>query len=160
MVAAGVSGETPHMISAAVKGLARLAYEFSDLVLAVYKLLPSTFLLIQRKNKEIIKANLGLLKDDTKNHFKVKVKILLEMLVQKCGLDAVKAAMPEEHMKLLTNIRKIKERKERKLSANSVESKSQLSKATISRVSRWNHTKILSDFAEGTEESGGEYMDS
>ncbi|GKV24693.1 hypothetical protein SLEP1_g34276 [Rubroshorea leprosula] len=187
MVAAGVAGETPHMISAAVKGLARLAYEFSDLVLAAYKLLPSTFLLIQRKNKEIIKANLGLLKvlvaksqaqelgahlgilvqgllsseDDTKNHFKVKVKILLEMLAQKCGLDAVKTVMPEEHMKLLTNIRKIKKRKEGKLSANSVESKSQLSKATISRVSRWNHTKVFSDFAgEGTEDSDGEYIDS
>ncbi|GLT62846.1 hypothetical protein SLA2020_354490 [Shorea laevis] len=186
MVAGGMAGETPHMISAAVKGLARLAYEFSDLVSATYKLLPSTFLLIQRKNKEIIKANLGLLKvlvaksqaeglgahlgmlvqgllrwqDDTKNHFKSKVKLLLEMLVKKCGLDAVKAVMPEEHMKLLTNIRKIKERRERKLSTNSVESKSQLSKATTSRLSRWNHTKIFSDFdGEGTEDSGGEYMD-
>lgn len=29
------------------------------------------------------------------------------MLVKKCGLDAVKAVMPEEHMKLLTNIRKV-----------------------------------------------------
>lgn len=29
------------------------------------------------------------------------------MLVKKCGLDAVKAVMPQEHMKLLTNIRKV-----------------------------------------------------
>ena len=29
------------------------------------------------------------------------------MLVKKCGMDAVKAVMPEEHMKLLTNIRKV-----------------------------------------------------
>lgn len=29
------------------------------------------------------------------------------MLVRKCGLDAVKVVMPEEHMKLLTNIRKV-----------------------------------------------------
>lgn len=29
------------------------------------------------------------------------------MLVKKCGLDAVKQVMPEEHMKLLTNIRKV-----------------------------------------------------
>lgn len=36
-----------------------------------------------------------------------QVKHLLEMLVRKCGLDAVKAVMPEEHMKLLTNIRKV-----------------------------------------------------
>ncbi|KAL6974644.1 hypothetical protein U1Q18_028827, partial [Sarracenia purpurea var. burkii] len=159
MVAGGLAGETPHMISAAVKGLARLAYEFSDLLSAAYNVLPSTFLLLQRKNKEIVKASLGLLKvlvansqaeglqmhlssmvegllkwqDGTKNHFKAKVKFLLEMLVKKCGLDAVKAVMPEEHMKLLTNIRKIKERKERRVPANSEESKSRQSKATTSR---------------------------
>ncbi|MBA0638959.1 hypothetical protein Goklo_022022 [Gossypium klotzschianum] len=174
MVARGLAGETPHMISAAVKGLARLAYEFSDLVSSAYKLLPSTYLLLQRKNREIIKANLGLLKvlvaksqaeglqahlaslvegllkwqDDTKNHFKAKVKLLLEMLVRKCGIDAVKAVMPEEHMKLLTNIRKIKARKEKKQAVSSVESKSHLSKATTSRLSRWNHTKIFSDFGD------------
>ncbi|XP_030530464.1 RRP12-like protein isoform X2 [Rhodamnia argentea] len=183
MVAGGLAGETPHMISAAAKGLARLAYEFTDLVSTAFNVLPSTFLLLQRKNREIIKANLGLLKvlvaksqvdwlqmhlgsmvegllkwqDNTKNHFKSKVKVLLEMLVKKCGLDAVKAVMPEEHMKLLTNIRKIKERKERKHASNSEESRSHLSKAT---TSRWNHTKIFSD--SGDEEStDGEtdYMD-
>ncbi|KAL5853701.1 hypothetical protein ACOSQ3_008819 [Xanthoceras sorbifolium] len=186
MVAGGLAGETPHMISAAVKGLARLAYEFTDLVSNAYKLLPSTFLLHQRKNREIIKANLGFLKvlvakshaeglkihlssmvegllkwqDDTKNHFKAKVKFLLEMLVKKCGLDAVKAVMPEEHMKLLSNIRKIKERKERNLAAGSEETKSRFSKATTSRHSRWNHTKIFSDFGdEDTEGSDSEYMD-
>jgi ribosomal RNA-processing protein 12 len=31
----------------------------------------------------------------------------VEILVKKCGLDAVTAVMPEEHMKLLTNIRKV-----------------------------------------------------
>lgn len=186
MVAGGLAGESPHMISAAVKGLARLAYEFSDLVSNVYKLLPSTFLLLQRKNREIIKANLGLLKvlvakshaeglqihlasmvegmlkwqDDTKNQFKSKIKLLLEMLVKKCGLDAVKAVMPEEHMKLLKNIRKIRERKERKLATKTEDTKSHFSKTTTSRLSRWNHTKIFSDFGdEGSEGSDAEYMD-
>lgn len=182
MVAGGLAGETPHMISAAVKGLARLAYEFSDLVSAVYNVLPSAFLLLQRKNNEIAKANLGLLKvlvaksqaeglqmhlkgivegllkwqDSTKNLFKAKIKVLLEMLVKKCGLDAVKAVMPEEHMKLLTNIRKIRERKERRVAANSEESKSHQSKATTSRLSRWNHTKIFSDFGDEETDSNPE----
>lgn len=187
MVAGGLAGETPHMISAAAKGLARLAYEFTDLVSTAYNVLPSTFLLLQRKNREIIKANLGLLKvlvaksqvdslqmhlgsmvegllkwqDNTKNHFKSKVKVLLEMLVKKCGLDAVKAVMPEEHMKLLTNIRKIKERKERKRATNSEESRSHLSKATTSRLSRWNHTKIFSDSGDEDSSDGEtDYMDS
>ncbi|KAL0346791.1 UNVERIFIED_CONTAM: RRP12-like protein [Sesamum calycinum] len=186
MVAGGLAGETPHMISAAMTGLARLAYEFSDLISAAYNVLPSTYLLLQRKNKEIIKANLGLLKvlvaksqteglqthlrsmvegllnwqDSTRNHFKAKVKMLLEMLVKKCGLDAVKEVMPEEHMKLLTNIRKLKERKERKQAAKSVEDRSILSRATTSRISRWNHTKIFSDFDdEQTMNSDGELVD-
>ncbi|KAL8139269.1 hypothetical protein V2J09_005290 [Rumex salicifolius] len=171
MVAGGLAGETPHMISACVKGLARLAYEFSDLISSTYNLLPSTFLLLQRKNREISKASLGLMKvlvaksradmlqthlkslvegmlrwpNDTKNHFKAKVKNLLEMLVKKCGLDAVKAVMPEEHLKLLTNIRKINARKERHNAANT-ETGSFASKATTSRLSKWNHTKIFSDF--------------
>ena len=55
-VAGGLAGETPHMISAAVKGLARLAYEFSDLISSAYNILPSTFLLLRRKNREIIKV--------------------------------------------------------------------------------------------------------
>ncbi|XP_058214149.1 uncharacterized protein LOC131325744 [Rhododendron vialii] len=176
MVAGGLAGETPHMISAAVKGLARLAYEFSELVSAAYNVLPSTFLLLQRKNREIVKASLGLMKvlvansqaeglqlhlssmvegllkwQDTKSHFKAKIRLLLEMLIKKCGLDAVKAVMPEEHMKLLTNIRKIKERKERRVAPKSEESKSHQSEATTSRQSRWNHTKIFSDFGDETD---------
>ncbi|KAK6131765.1 LOW QUALITY PROTEIN: hypothetical protein DH2020_034461 [Rehmannia glutinosa] len=143
MVAGGLAGETPHMISAAMTGLARLAYEFSDLVSSAYNVLPSAFLLLQRKNKEII-----------------KVKLLLEMLVKKCGLDAVKEVMPEEHMKLLTNIRKLKDRKEKKQAAKSVEDRSVISKATTSRISKWNHTKIFSDLDdEETRNSDGEFGD-
>ncbi|KAL6220887.1 hypothetical protein ACLB2K_008640 [Fragaria x ananassa] len=187
MVAGGLAGETPVIISAAMRGLARLAYEFSDLVSSATNLLPSTFLLLQRKNREIIKANLGLLKvlvaksqaeglqlhlksmveallkwqDDTKTHFKAKIKLLLEMLVKKCGLDAVKAVMPQEHMKLLTNIRKIKERKDKKQqTSRSEEAKSHASKATTARLSRWNHSKVFSDFGdEETDDSNSDYMD-
>ncbi|XLS82587.1 hypothetical protein HN51_048418 [Arachis hypogaea] len=61
-----------------------------------------------------------------------KVKLLLGMLVTKCGQGAVKDVIPEEHMKLLTNIRKIQERKERKWGAKSEETKSHFSKATKS----------------------------
>ncbi|MQM05498.1 hypothetical protein Taro_038315 [Colocasia esculenta] len=184
MVAGGLAGETPHMISAAIKGLARLAYEFSDLLGTAYNLLPSTFLLLQRENREITKANLGFLKvlvartqadglhehlksivegllkwrDDTKNHFKAKVKLLIEMLVKKCGLDAVKAVMPEQHLKLLTNIRKITERKERK---GKSEGGSVYSKASNSRHSAWNHTCIFSTFGDedGEFDSDAGYMD-
>ncbi|CAJ1940559.1 unnamed protein product [Sphenostylis stenocarpa] len=197
MVAGHFTGETPHMISAAAKGLARLAYEFSDLVLTALKLLPGTLTLLRSNNKEIIKANLGFLKvvvaksqaeglqthlksmvegllkwqDNSKNHFKAKVKLLLGMLVSKCGLEAVKAVMPEEHIKLLSNIRKIKDRKERNRSAKSEETRSHFSKATTSssgppkpesRIvvwqSMWNHTKIFSDFDGDCGNSEAEHM--
>ena len=55
-----LAGEKPQMISAAVKGVARLTYEFSDLIASAYNLLPSTFLLLQRKNKEITKVSLSI----------------------------------------------------------------------------------------------------
>ncbi|CAI0387632.1 unnamed protein product [Linum tenue] len=181
MVAGGLAGKTPHAVSAAVRGLARLAYEFPGLISSVYQLLPTTFVLLQKKNREIVKATLGLLKalvkksladelqmhlgsiieglmgwqDDTsKSHSKAKVKGILEMLVGKCGLDAVKRVMPEEHMKLLTNIRKTKDRREKKLLASKSETRSHLSGATTtSGLSRWNHTRIFSDSGdEGTED--------
>ncbi|PIM99075.1 hypothetical protein CDL12_28436 [Handroanthus impetiginosus] len=99
--------------------------------------------------------------DSTRNHFKAKVKLLLEMLVKKCGLDAVKEVMPEEHMKLLTNIRKLKERKERKQAGKSVADRSIVSKATTSRMSRWNHTKVFSDFEDDETKNSddGEFVD-
>ncbi|KAL9681670.1 hypothetical protein QQ045_013457 [Rhodiola kirilowii] len=182
MVAGHMAGKTPHMISAAAKGLARLTYEFSDLVSTAYRVLPSAYLLLQGENKEIKKAILGLLKvlvakssadglhthlksmvqsllNNCKGKFKAKIKLLIEMLVKKCDLDAVKAVMPEEHMKLLTNIRKLKNRKERKMAGGSEESQSHMSKATTSRLSRWNHTRIFSDFDDETEGSDGEYGD-
>ncbi|KAJ4816277.1 RRP12-like protein [Rhynchospora pubera] len=181
MVASGVTSEIPHMTSAAIKGLARLTYEFSDLIDVAYNMLPSAFLLLQRKNREIIKAILGFIKvlvaksnanglnerlsglvegllkwqDNSTNHFKAKVKLLIEMLVRKCGLEAVKKVMPEEHMKLLTNIRKINERKERK--AKSLDgSESLTSKTTVSRNSRWNHTHFFSDYGDDGEENDNE----
>ncbi|KAJ1281331.1 hypothetical protein BS78_04G298000 [Paspalum vaginatum] len=180
MVAGGlVAGQTPYAISAVVTGLARLTYEFSDLIGVAYKLLPQTFLLMQRNNREIVKANLGFVKalvakskadmlhehlkgvvegllswqSDTLNSFKAKVKSLIEILVKKCGLDAVKAVMPEEHMKLLTNIRKINERKMRKAkSSDDGDAMSMASGAT--RQSRWNHTQMFSDFGSDDESDG------
>ncbi|KAM0891964.1 hypothetical protein ACQ4PT_026063 [Festuca glaucescens] len=179
MVAGGLAGQTPHAISAAVTGLARLTYEFSDLIGVAYKLLPSTFLLMQRNNRELVKANLGFIKalvakskadvldehlkgvvegllswqSDKKNSLKAKVKSLVEILVKKCGLDAVKAVMPEEHMKLLTNIRKINERKMRKgKSSEDGEAMSVASGAT--RRSGWNHTQMFSDFGSDEDSNG------
>ncbi|KAH9289085.1 hypothetical protein KI387_033202, partial [Taxus chinensis] len=189
MVLGCLAGNTPHMMSAAVTGLARLIYEFSDLCLKVSNLLPSAFMLLQSNNKEVLKATLGLMKviiarltgedlqkhikmiveglllrsDDTKTTFKAKVRLLLEMLIRKCGLQAVKTVMPEQHMKLLTNIRKVKERKEKKKNSSSQhgedETKSLHSRASTTRRSKWSHTNIFSEFGEDDNDDSGEDMD-
>ncbi|GBG72256.1 hypothetical protein CBR_g11186 [Chara braunii] len=140
MVVGGLAGTTTRMVSCSVMALARLLYEFSTrLSHTVPQLLPTVLLLLRSKSREIVKAVLGFVKvvvmrlpgtelephlgtmiegltvwsDDTKNHFKAKVRLIFEMLLKRCGYDAIAAVMPEEHMKLLTNIRKSRDRAER-----------------------------------------------
>ncbi|KAK9058622.1 hypothetical protein SSX86_023464 [Deinandra increscens subsp. villosa] len=56
--AAGLAGETPYIISAAMRGVAHLTNEFYDYLLPhAFNVLPSTFLLLQRKNRKINKRN-------------------------------------------------------------------------------------------------------
>lgn len=189
MVVGCLAGSTPHMISAAVTGIARLMYEFSELCLSVPDLLPSVFMLLKSNNREVIKATLGLLKvviarlqaedlqkhlksmvdglllwsADRKTHFKAKVRLLLEMLIRKCGLEAVKVVMPEQHVKLLANIRKVNERKEKRRNSVSQdkldETKSSHSHATTTRQSKWNHTKIFSEFGDEDDDDSDADMD-
>ena len=182
MIVGCLAGSTPHMVSAAVVGLARLLYEFSSsLCHTVPDLLPSALLLLKSKNREIIKSVLGLVKvviarlsvaeleqhlhglveglilwsDDSKNHFKAKVRVIIERLVRRCGMDSVARVMPQEHMKLLTNIRKTKERNEKKKistdGGEAAETKSLQSRATTARKSKWNHTDLFSDDDEDDE---------
>lgn len=174
MIVGCLAGTTPHMRSAAITGLARLIYEFNDLCHTIPDLLPSALLLLHSKSREVIKSVLGFLKvvvarqpaehlqkhlksmvdgllvwsDDSKNHFKAKVRVIVEMLVRRCGLQAVSAVIPEQHAKLLTHIRKMKERKEKR---EGDENKSVRSHATTARQSRWQHTQFFSD----AEDEGG-----
>ncbi|KAH9313994.1 hypothetical protein KI387_022621, partial [Taxus chinensis] len=137
MIVGYLVGTSPHMISAAVAGLARLVYEFSDFCLKVPNMLPSVFLLLHSKSREVVKSTLGFMKvvatrlqaedlknylpdileglllwsDDSKNHFKSKVHVVLEILIRKCGSDSVRDIMPQKHMQLFKNI--IKQRKEK-----------------------------------------------
>lgn len=176
MIVGCLAGSTPHMVSAAVVGLARLLYEFSsELSHTVPDLLPSALLLLKSKNREIIKSVLGLVKvviarlpaaeldqhlrslveglilwsDDSKNHFKAKVRAIIERLVRRCGMDSVAKVMPQEHMKLLTNIRKTKEHNEKKKKSTEggeeAETKSVQSRASTAKKSKWNHTDMFSD---------------
>lgn len=141
VVLGGLVGSTPHMISASVMALARLLFEFAPVLAGlVPALLPSVLMLLRSKAREVIKAVLGFVKvvamrvpapellvfipaicegillwaEDSKNKFRLKVRVILERLARRCGFEALEGAVPEAHRALLTHIRKQHHRKERK----------------------------------------------
>lgn len=146
MVTGGLAGATQHMVAAAVAAIARLLFDFPEALLeAAPELMSTTLLLLRSKSREIVKSVLGFCKvvisrlspnemtlllpemaeglfawcDDSKNQFKMKVRVLVERMVRKCGYDAVQQAIPENHARLLVHIRKEKARDERKRQARS-----------------------------------------
>ncbi|DBA66455.1 TPA: hypothetical protein ACH3X2_002431 [Trebouxia sp. C0005] len=148
MVLGGLVAATPHMIAATVMALARLLYEFAGpLEYMVDDLLPAVLALLRTKSREVVKAVLGFVKvvamrlpipvvtahvkailegillwsADTKNQFKLKVRVVVERLARRLGYDAVAENIPEEHRKLLTHIRKEKTRKLREDKAEKME---------------------------------------
>eukprot|EP00271_Cylindrocystis_brebissonii_P012543 TRINITY_DN3123_c0_g1_i1.p1 TRINITY_DN3123_c0_g1~~TRINITY_DN3123_c0_g1_i1.p1 ORF type:complete len:429 (-),score=108.54 TRINITY_DN3123_c0_g1_i1:301-1473(-) len=89
----------------------------------------------------------------------MKVRVILERLVRRCGYDVVARGIPEQHAKLLTHIRKTKEREKRakdkgrrpqpgeadaKGSEAGSESRSK-SRASTERRSQWAHSEVFSD---------------
>ena len=139
-VLACLAGATPHMISAGVMALTRLVYEFTHLIADVPKLVGAVMQLMRSRAREVIRSTLGFAKviavrlpvdevepllptivpalllwcEDTKNKFKLKVRVILERLVKRCGHDTVARHIPEEHAKLIAHIRKTMGRADRK----------------------------------------------
>lgn len=66
--------------------------------------------IVQQHLKAILDGVL-LWSGDSKNQFKLKVRVVVERLARRLGYDEVANAIPEEHRKLLTHIRKQKTRK-------------------------------------------------
>ncbi|ORY31769.1 NUC173 domain-domain-containing protein [Naematelia encephala] len=144
MVAAGLTGTTPHMISASINALSRLVFEFrasvSDETLS--ELISTVAVFVASKNREIVKSALGFVKvavvalpastmqphlpilvpallgwvHDHKNHFKSKTIHIFERTIRKFGFDEVYKHAPAEggERKVLDGIRKRKERAKRK----------------------------------------------
>lgn len=142
MLSAGLAGATPHMISATITALSRVMYEFwaqtSEEILV--EMVQTIDLFLTSNNREIVKSCLGFAKicvvtlpvnlmlprlntlipnlmvwsHEHKGHFKAKVKHILERMIRRFGYDTVARLMPEEDQKLITNIRKTKERAKRK----------------------------------------------
>lgn len=146
LVLGGLVGSTSQMVSASVMALARMMFEFTpNMVPMIHDLLPAVLLLLHSKSREVIKAVLGFLKivimrlesklllhytpqilegiltwaEDSKNKFRLKVRVVLERLAKKVGFEALERHIPESHRSLLTHIRKEMKRKDRLKSARS-----------------------------------------
>lgn len=145
MVSAGLAGSTPHMISASITALTRILYEFrAQLSEAVIEDLVQTMdLFLGSNSREIVRSVLGFVKvavislpeklvrprletlvpglmgwsKEHKAHFRAKVKHIFERMIRRFGAELVERLCPEDDRKLITNIRKTRERRKRKKDA-------------------------------------------
>ena len=143
MMAAGLAGTTPHMISATITALSRIVFEFKDSIPAtmISEIITTIVVFLSSANREIVKSALGFVKvaavtlpvtvvqphlpalvpallgwsHDHKNHFKLKVRHIFERMIRRFGFEAVYGcAGEEETAKVLLNIKKRKERAKKK----------------------------------------------
>ncbi|KAJ3546583.1 hypothetical protein NM688_g5502 [Phlebia brevispora] len=143
MVAGGLAGATPHMISATVTAISRLVFEFRDSISPSMhtEIFTTLLVFVSSSNREIVKSSLGYVKlaihtmpvdllrphlkqlvsallswsHDHKNHFKEKVRHIFERMLRRFGWeDVYSCAAEEEARKVLLNIKKRKDRAKRK----------------------------------------------
>ncbi|KAF2497365.1 NUC173-domain-containing protein [Lophium mytilinum] len=145
MVSAGLAGDSAHMISAAITAVTRILYEFRTRISedTMRNLLEVMDMFLQNPNREIVRSVLGFVKvavislpealvlprlkalvpnlmvwsHEHKAQFKAKVKHILERMIRRFGVEAVEKACPEEDKKLISNIRKTRDRRKRRKDA-------------------------------------------
>ncbi|KAI3869151.1 hypothetical protein MKW92_032118 [Papaver armeniacum] len=120
---------TTSMMSGAVAALSLLIYTESDICASAPEVVPSVLSLLKSKAKEVIKAVLGFLEvlvfslqaSDLQNllphivkgilrssmsrsHYRKKVRVILEILIRKCGASAVEVDVPEKYMEYFKTV--------------------------------------------------------
>ncbi|KAJ7496027.1 armadillo-type protein [Mycena galericulata] len=127
MVAGGLAGASPHMISATVTAISRLVFEFKDAIPPSMhtEILSTLLVFISSANREIVKSILGFVKlaihtlpcgpHPPSPSYPPKVRHIFERMLRRFGWDEVYGcAGEEEAKKVLVNIKKRKERAKRK----------------------------------------------
>jgi len=146
MVTAGLAGKTPHMMAAALSSLARLLFEYRErpeLVPFSVQLFQTVITLLEHKAQEVVRAVVVFIKvilstvpvdavkpllpqlvppmlgwcSNKHAHLKYQIRYLMERLVKRFGFDTMLEATPEAHHRLLTHMRKRKERERRHVEA-------------------------------------------
>ncbi|XP_030526006.2 RRP12-like protein [Rhodamnia argentea] len=130
MIMGYLSGSSPQITSGAVSALSVLVYKDTDICLSIPDLIPPVLSLLQSKAGEVIKAVLGFVKvvvsclrnEDlqsllsdivdgviswssvSRNHFRSKVTVILEIMIRKCGSAAVQLVTPEKYKGFLKTV--------------------------------------------------------
>uniref|UniRef100_A0A0D9YK80 Uncharacterized protein n=1 Tax=Oryza glumipatula TaxID=40148 RepID=A0A0D9YK80_9ORYZ len=130
MVMGYLSSPAPHIVSGAIAALSLLIYNDANFCLEVPNLIPSVLVLLKHKAIEVIKASLGFVKvlvtslhsekllelqadimsgilpwsSVTKHHFKGKVVLIMEILIRKCGFDAIDLVTPEKYKAFVRSV--------------------------------------------------------
>lgn len=145
MVSAGLAAQSQHMISATITAISCLVYEFKDQLPqdVMIEIASTVELFLTHNSREIAKSAIGFVKVEVlslpeeyvrenltemlaklmkwshehKNHFKSKVKHILERLIRKFGIDEVEKAIPEDDRKLVANIKKSRARSKKQKDA-------------------------------------------
>jgi ribosomal RNA-processing protein 12 len=140
VILAGLAG-TPHMVSATIGALARLVYEFTDLLGSelVKTLLSGVGVFFTAKVREVVRSVLVFIKvaigvlppmelaphvkelvekvlswsQNDRNHFRLKARVILERLIRKFDFEMVASLVPKKHQKLMSHIRKTEARHKR-----------------------------------------------
>lgn len=131
MVMGYLSSSSPHVISGAISALSLLIHNDARFCIAVPNLIASVLTLLQNKATEVIKAALGFIKvlassldsndlvkllpdivdgispwsSVSKYHFRSKVGIIFEILMRKCGSDAVGIMVPKKYKSFFNNVK-------------------------------------------------------
>ncbi|KAJ9048099.1 pre-rRNA processing protein [Entomophthora muscae] len=159
VVLAGLTGTTPHMISATISALSRLLFDFHKKLSPekISELIETIELFVGSSNREIVKASLGFVKvvtvalearhlqphlgmllnsilvwsNDNQSRFKVKVRHIIERLIRRFGMETIEAVFPEKHAKLIANIRRRKLRAKRQVKPAEKDEKVAVGKRTL-----------------------------
>ncbi|KAK0598624.1 hypothetical protein LWI29_036449 [Acer saccharum] len=139
MILGYLSGSSPHIKSGAVSALSVLVHKDPDICLSMPGLVSSVISLLQSKALEVIKAVLGFVKvmvsclqakdiqdlradvisevlpwsSVSRNHFRSKVTVILEIMMRKCGFAAVESVTPEKYRRFVKTVLEDRQNKTR-----------------------------------------------
>ncbi|CAM8895857.1 unnamed protein product [Rhodiola kirilowii] len=131
MVTGYLCGASPQTKSGAISALSILVYKDPQVCVLLPDVLPSVLSLLESKSMEVIKAILGFVKvlvsclqakdlqtllpdivngilpwsSVSRNHFRTKIIIIMEIMIRKCGSAAIESVIPKKYDGFIKTVR-------------------------------------------------------